>query len=177
MLKRIFIVLIAVTVLLMLVYTGMVYFSKNTNTNANTAATDTSKTANSQQNDNANAARVGGDIAIGKSLTYKDTAFEFDTAMATTAFRTQKASEGKQFIVLFLKPFAVVPKDNPLEWAGKDIKLTDSGELNEVPYEIAIPSAVGQQGGYLAFQVPLAKKQFTLVFGSGKTKESFDFSI
>lgn len=177
MLKRTFIVIIALTVVLMLVYTGFVMFSERKNSNVNAAVNDTSSATNSRQNGNVNAARVGGDITVGKSLTYKDTLFSFETATATKTFRTQAASDGKQFVVLFLKPFTAVPKDNPLEWAATDIRLTDDDGLNEAPYEIALPNAVGQQGGYLAFQVPEAKKKFTLVFGTGASKESIEFGI
>lgn len=167
--KRILIVLIAATVLAVSAYTmfvlstGTTNDDANGNSNANTAATRT-------------APIVSGNIAVNKTVTYRGSTFEFETALATASYSGQSAGTGKQFILLFLKPFQEVPATDPMTWVGTEVKLT-AIDSSFVPYEVSIPTAVGQRGGYFSFVVPDAVKDCSLVFGTGTSAESFAFGV
>lgn len=167
--KRILIALIAATVLAVGAYTIFVFSTRTANDDAN-----------GNPNTNAAAAHaapiVSGNVAVNRTVTYRSSTFEFETALATASYSGQSAGTGKQFILLFLKPFQEVPATDPMTWVGTEVKLT-AIDASFVPYEVSIPTAIGQRGGYFSFVVPDAVKDFSLVFGTGTTAESFAFGV
>jgi len=175
MYKRILIALIVITVLAVGAYTVFVFATRSTDETAN------SENANLQANVNSKRAApiVSGDRAVNKSITYRDVTFEFETALATTAYSGQSAEPGKQFIVVFLKPFQEALTTDPMSWVGTEVTLapTTADGRTFVPYEISMSTAVGQRGGYFSFSVPDDLKDFSMVFGKGSSMQSFTFSV
>jgi hypothetical protein len=167
--KRILIGLIAATVLAVSAYTIFVFSTRTTDDNANINSNENTAAAQT-------APIVSGNVVVNKSITYRGSSFEFETALATPSYSGQSAGTGKQFILLFLKPFEEKLAADPMTWAGTEVKLTALDD-SFVPYEVSIPTAVGQRGGYFSFIVPDAVKDFSLVFGTGTSAESFAFSV
>lgn len=171
--KKILIGLIVLTVVLVgafAVFTIMTNNNTNTTTNTNAANTNSGTTVTPI---------VQGDVVIQKSVTYKNIALAFETGIATTSYNGQTAPTGKQYVILFLKPFDTAVKDDPTTWAGSDVRLTPSGvnDVTYAPYEVSVPTAAKQRGGYFAFVTTLGQKDFSLNFGTGKTVQSFAFSL
>ncbi len=178
MIKRTFIVLIIATVVLTAVYVGISTYTAAPNDNS--AASDTNSTqpsTNGGTDANIDVAPTKGDIAINKSTEYRSMVFDVETARVASAYRNEQAPDGKQFIVLYLKPLREAPKEDPAEWAGSDIRLTGQSGLDEQAYEMSLPGSAGQQGGYLVFRIPTDQKTFTLTFGSGSNAPKIDIVI
>lgn len=179
MIKRTFIILISATVVLTAVYIGITKYtvSSNDNSNSDNANSTTQPSTNGASNASIVAEATEGDITINKSTEYRSTVFDIETARVASTYRNNTAPEGKQFIVFYLKPFKEAPKEDPVAWAGSDIRLAGQNGLNELAYEISLPGAADQQGGYLVFRVPTDQKSFTLTFGSGSNASKIDIAI
>lgn len=177
MIKRLFIILIVATVVLTAVYVVIVRSGTKNDNAGNQSNSASNRASDGGSNANSSLAATTGDIVINKATTYRSVSFDVESARLASEYRGVKAPEGTQFVVLYLKPFADAPSEDPLAWAGSDIRLAGAGGLNALAYEISLPSAAGQQGGYLVFEVPAEQKSFTLTFGSGKTAATIDISL
>ncbi len=140
--------------------------SSNTNTNSVTVA---------------NANRSFGALVVERETTYQDTPLAFTTASVGSEFYGISAGEGKQFVTLFLKPFADV--DSASEFANvasRDLRLLASENRSYPVYETKVVTP--EQGasydeGYLLFLVDENASDFSLQFGSGESAETLDLGI
>lgn len=173
MYKRILIPLIVTTVLAVVAYTVFLFATRSTD--------DTTNDENLSLATNAATTKptpvVSGDVAVNKSVTYRDVTFEFETALATRTYGGQQAETGKRFIVLFLKPFSEALASDPSGWVGAEVRLTGTDGLSAQPFEVAIPAAVEQRGGFFSFVVPEDRIEFTLVFGTGAKAQIIALSV
>ncbi|MBI4092996.1 MAG: hypothetical protein HY420_03685 [Candidatus Kerfeldbacteria bacterium] len=161
-----------VTVLAILVYVGYWYLTKKSRppTNRQTNTTVIGNTTNTTTIQTP--VIIKGDILVDKSVAYRDTILAIDTALKTDAFRRTKAPAGKEFVILFLKPFTVNPPIHPIAWAGREIRLDSTGGEPVGPREVSVPDQAEVAGGYLWFEVPANEQGFFLLLGIGQAVQT-----
>lgn len=168
--RNLILLLVIVAIVVVAGGLGFYYWSKNS-TNTNT--TNTTTTTNTNDQVHVSLPPEAGDIAVNKSVTYKDVAIQVTTASKTTEYQTLKAATGKQFVVLFLAPTTTSSPEDILTWAQKDVRLV-VGTTEIAPDTIQIVGAGSTEKavGHLAFTVKDTDKNFTLQFGSGDAKKT-----
>jgi|GEM_PF-6713969 len=166
--KNLILLLVIVAVVVVLGGLGYWYWANN---RANTNTTNTNTTTNTQVH--VSLPPEAGDIAVNKSVTYKDVAIQVTTASKTTEYQTLKAESGMQFVVLFLAPTTTSTPEDIMTWAQKDVRLVvGTTEISPDTIQIVGAGSSEKAVGHLAFKVKTTDKNFTLQFGSGDAKKT-----
>ena len=177
--KRIFLPLIILAVVALVVVTAIVYLNKSGGTTkTNTAATTNTDTAVANTNVRTIVNRSEeGDQAVNKSITYRDLSFEVITAATLDAFHSQTAPDGKEYVVLFVKPLGT-DAASVSTWLLNEASLqTAAGTTYSVKEGEMAGPASPQDSGYLWFVVDDGASQFSLVFKGDESEAKIDLGF
>ncbi len=170
--KRTFIILIGVIVLLVFGGGVVLMLSKSNQPAANTNASAATANANTAPERQIVTQEEKGPISLTKSVTYRDIEFSFTSAAELDVFHGAKPKAGNKFVILFLS--APKPASPGItNWMIREAKLVSASGTTSPVAEAKVPaSTVVNELGYLWFEAANDDHNFRLTLSGATNAEA-----